>query len=63
MKDCAKKISGTQNFLKIMGCEKSMKFHQERKKYEILVNCSNRVFSLFNRKLKRENAWDHHSAY
>ena len=26
MKDCAKKISRTQTFLKIMGCEKSMKY-------------------------------------
>ena len=32
MKDCAKKISRTQTFLKIMGCEKSMKHHQKRKK-------------------------------
>ena len=32
MKDCAKKISRTQTFLKIMGCEKSMKLHQKRKK-------------------------------
>ena len=31
MKDCAKKISKTQTFLKIMDCEKSMKFHQKRK--------------------------------
>ena len=32
MKDCAKKISRTQTFLKIMDCEKSMKLHQKRKK-------------------------------
>ena len=39
MKDCAKKISRTQTFLKIMDCEKSMKFHQKRKKKEeILAN-------------------------
>ena len=51
-------------FLKIMGCEKSMKLYQKRKKkYEILVNRSNSVFSLFNKKLKSENAWDHHSMY
>ena len=31
MKDCAKKISRIQTFLKIMGCEKSMKLHQKRK--------------------------------
>ena len=36
-----------------MGCEKSMKLHQKRKKYEILANWSNCVFSLFNRKLKK----------
>ena len=36
-----------------MCCEKSMKLHQKRKKkYEILANRSNCVFSLFNRKLK-----------
>ena len=32
LKDCAKKISRTQTLLKIMGCEKSMKCHQKRKK-------------------------------
>ena len=32
MKDCAKKISRTRTLLKIMSCEKSMKFHQKRKK-------------------------------
>ena len=32
MKDCAEKISRTQTFLKIMGCKKSMKLHQKRKK-------------------------------
>ena len=32
MKDCAKKISRTQTFLKIMGYEKSMELHQKRKK-------------------------------
>ena len=64
MKDCAKKNSRTQTFLKIMGCEKIMKLHQKRiKKYGILANWSNGVFSLFNRKLKSENAWDHHSTY
>ena len=63
MKDCAKKISRTQTFLKIIGCEKSMKLPQRKKKYEILVNQSNCVLSLFNMKLKSENAWDHHSTY
>ena len=38
-------------------------FIKKEKKYEILVNRSNCVFSLFNRKLKSENAWDHHSIY
>ena len=61
--NCVKKIFKTQTLLKIMGCEKSMKLHQKRKKYEILVNRSNCVFSLFNRKLKSENVWDHHSSY
>ena len=32
MKDCAKKILKKRTFLKIMDCEKSMKFHQKRKK-------------------------------
>ena len=32
MKDCAKKISRTQTFLKIMGYEKSMELHQKRKR-------------------------------
>ena len=63
MKDCAKKIYRTQTFLKIMGYEKSMKLHPKKKKYEILVNQSNCAFSLFNRKLKSENAWDHHNTY
>ena len=31
MKDCAKKISRTQTFLKIMGYEKSMKLHPKKK--------------------------------
>ena len=31
MKDCAKKISRTQTFLKIMSCEKSMKLYQKIK--------------------------------
>ena len=31
MKDCAKKISRTQTFLKIIGCEKSMKLPQRKK--------------------------------
>ena len=30
---CYKKISRTQTFLKIMGCEKSMKLHQKSMKY------------------------------
>ena len=33
MKDCAKKSSRIQTFLKIMGCEKSMKLHQKGGKY------------------------------
>ena len=33
MKDCAKKILKKRTFLKIMGCEKSMKLHQKKKKY------------------------------
>ena len=37
--------SRTQTFLKIMGCEKSMKLHK-KKKYEILANRTNCVFSL-----------------
>ena len=36
---------------------------KEKKKYEILANWSNCVFSLFNRKLKSENAWNHYSTY
>ena len=48
-----KKISKTQTFLEILCCEKSIKLHQKRKKkYEILANWSNCVFSLFNRKVK-----------
>ena len=30
MKDCAKKILKKRTFLKIMGCEKSMKLHQKK---------------------------------
>ena len=63
MKDCAKKNSRTQTFLKIMGYEKSMELHQKRKKKMKQANWSNYVFSLFSRKLKSKSAWDHHSTY
>ena len=33
MKDCAKKISRTQTFLKFIGCEKSMKLHNKKNIY------------------------------
>ena len=58
MKDCARKISRTQTFLKIIGSKKSIKLHHKRKKkYKILTNQSNSAFSLwthsFNFKLER----------
>ena len=47
MKDCAKKISRTQTFLKIMDCEKSMKFHQKRKKKKKYWRIGEIVYSHF----------------
>ena len=47
MKDCAKKISKTQTFLKIMGCEKSMKLHQKRKKSMKYWQIGQIVYSYF----------------
>ena len=37
MKDCAKKILKKRTFLKIMGCEKSMKLHQKKKNIYIYI--------------------------
>ena len=36
---------------------------KEKRTFGILANLWNCVFSLFNRKLKNETAWDHHSTY
>ena len=44
-----------------MGCEKSMKLHQKRKKVRNIGESVKLCFLTFNRKLKSENAWDHHS--
>ena len=47
MKDCAKKISRTQTFFKIMGCEKSMKLHQKGKKSMKYCQIGQIVYSHF----------------
>ena len=64
MKDCPKKISRTQTFLKIMGSKKRMKLHQKRKKRKRNIGESKKLCIItFYRKLKNKNAWDHHSTY